>query len=158
MLVVDLGPFYPKGEGRGAATDWTGTDAANARDAACFGLSDEGIEAAGHDQLLVYDSQSIRRFVGIDWAHESTSDATTRLRFRRLFKTQELTRRIFETISAQLPRKGLMMREGAIVDATLMSAQPSTQEAQSRPRPADTPGQERQALTLRHEGTYQFRC
>ena len=37
----------------------------------CFGLSDEGIEDA------LYDSQAIRRFVGIDLAREAAPDATT---------------------------------------------------------------------------------
>ena len=40
----------------------------------CFGLSDEGIEDA------LYDSQAIRRFVGIDLARENAPDATTLLK------------------------------------------------------------------------------
>jgi IS5 family transposase len=44
----------------------------------CFGLSDEGIEDA------IYDSQSIRAFVGIDLGRESAPDATTLLKFRHL--------------------------------------------------------------------------
>lgn len=39
----------------------------------CLGLSDEGIEDA------IYDSQSIRSFVGVDLTHESAPDATTLL-------------------------------------------------------------------------------
>ena len=44
----------------------------------CFGFSDEGNEDA------VYDSQAIRRFVGIDMNREAASDATTLLKFRSL--------------------------------------------------------------------------
>ena len=44
----------------------------------CFGFSDEGTEDA------VYDSQAIRRFVGIDLNREAASDATTLLKFRSL--------------------------------------------------------------------------
>ena len=86
----------------------------------CFGLSDEGIEDA------IYDSQAIRGFVGIDLAREAAPDATTLLKFRRLLETHGLTRKIFEVIKTHLAEKGLMMREGTIVDATLIAAQPST--------------------------------
>ena len=86
----------------------------------CFGLSDEGIEDA------IYDSQAIRGFVGIDLTHESAPDATTLLKFRRLLEKHNLTRRIFDEINGHLASKGLMMREGTIVDATLIAAPPST--------------------------------
>ena len=86
----------------------------------CFGLSDEGIEDA------IYDSQSIRAFVGIDLGRESAPDATTLLKFRHLLEANGLTRQIFDTINGHLAEKGLMMREGTIVDATLIAAPPST--------------------------------
>jgi transposase, IS5 family len=86
----------------------------------CFDLSDEGIEDA------IYDSQAIRGFVGIDLTRESAPDATTLLKFRRLLETHGLIRKIFEAINAHLAAKGLLMREGTIVDATLIAAPPST--------------------------------
>lgn len=86
----------------------------------CFGLSDEGIEDA------IYDSQAIRAFVGIDLNRERAPDATTLLKFRHLLEAKELTPKIFEAINAHLAAKGLMMREGTIVDATLIAAPPST--------------------------------
>ena len=52
--------------------------------------------------------------------------ATTLLKFRRLLEESQLTRRVFEEIKAHLARKGLTMREGTIVDATLIAAPPST--------------------------------
>ena len=81
----------------------------------CFGLSDEGIEDA------IYDSQAIRAFVGIDLDRESAPDATTLLKFRHLLEAKDLTRQIFDAINRHLAEKGLMMREGIIVDATLPS-------------------------------------
>lgn len=90
----------------------------------CFGLSGEGIEDA-----LPYDSQSIRCFVGIDLAREASPDATTLLRFRRLLETHKLTESIFNAINAPLAEKGLLLREGAIVDATLIAARPSTKNS-----------------------------
>ena len=41
-------------------------------------------------------------------------------------ETHDLIRKIFETINAHLAAKGLLMREGTIVDATLIAAPPST--------------------------------
>jgi IS5 family transposase len=111
-MVAELEPFYPKGEGRGRRPIGLERMLRMYVAQQCFGLSDEGIEDA------VYDSQSIRRFVGIDLARESAPDATTLLKFRRLLETHGLTRKIFETINTHLAQKGLMMREGTIVDAT----------------------------------------
>ena len=95
----------------------------------CFGLSDEGVEDA------IYDSQAIRAFVGIDLNRESAPDATTLLKFRRLLEKHELTRMIFETINGHLAAQGLMMREGTIVDATLIAAPPSTKNKDKKRDP-----------------------
>ena len=119
-LAAELEPFYPKGKGRGRPPIGLERMLRMYVAQQCFGLSDEGIEDA------IYDSQSIRRFVGIDLGREDAPDATTLLKFRRLLETHELTRKIFETINRQLAEKGLLMREGTIVDATLIAAPPST--------------------------------
>jgi IS5 family transposase len=86
----------------------------------CFGLSDEATEDA------IYDSQAIRRFVGIDLNREAAPDATTLLKFRHLLEAHQLTESIFNAINAHLAEKGLFLREGTIVDATLIAAPPST--------------------------------
>ncbi|MBB3332782.1 IS5 family transposase [Halomonas campaniensis] len=85
-----------------------------------YALADEALEDA------IYDSQAMRDFVGIDLAIESVPDATTLLRFRHLLEKHALTQRIFEEINAHLSEKGLFMREGTIVDATIVAAAPST--------------------------------
>ena len=85
-----------------------------------YALADEALEDA------IYDSQAMRDFVGIDLAVESVPDATTLLRFRHLLEKHALTQRIFEEINASLAEKGLFMREGTIVDATIVAAAPST--------------------------------
>ncbi len=92
----------------------------------CFGLSDEGVEDA------LYDSQAIRRFVGIDLAREAAPDATTLLKFRRLMETHQLTESIFNAINAHLAEKGLLLREGTIVDTTLIAAPPSTKNREGK--------------------------
>lgn len=119
-LVAELEAFYPKGEGRGRPPIGLERMLRMYVAQQCFGLSDEGIEDA------VYDSQSIRRFVGIDLSRESAPDATTVLKFRRLLESQGLTQRLFETIKEHLSQQGLFLREGTIVDATLIGASPST--------------------------------
>ena len=86
----------------------------------CLGFSDEGIEDA------LYDSQAIRHFVGIDLNREAAPDATTLLKFRRLLEAHQLTESIFNAINAHLAERGLFLREGTIVDATLIAAPPST--------------------------------
>ena len=84
----------------------------------CFGFSDEGTEDA------VYDSQAIRGFTGINLGRESAPDATTLLRFRRLLETHQLTRVLLETIIQHLAGRGLLLKEGTILDATLIAAPP----------------------------------
>jgi len=85
-----------------------------------FGLADEALEDA------IYDSQSMREFVGIDLARESVPDATTLLKFRRLLEEHGLTAQLFEGINAHLAERGLLLREGTMVDATIIAAPPST--------------------------------
>jgi IS5 family transposase len=86
----------------------------------CFNLSDEGMEDA------LYDSQAIRRFVGIDLSRDTVPDATTLLKFRHLLERHQLTESLFNVINAHLAERGLLLREGTIVDATLIAAPPST--------------------------------
>jgi IS5 family transposase len=122
QLVAVIEPHYPKGNrGRppiGLERMLRMYIAQN-----CFGLSDEGIEDA------LYDSQAIRRFVGIDLGREAAPDATTLLKFRRLLEEKNLTAAIFETINAQLAKRGLLMRQGTIVDATIIAAPSSTKNS-----------------------------
>lgn len=119
-LVSVIEPHYPKGEGRGRRPIGCERMLRMYIAQQCFGLSDEGIEDA------VYDSQAIRSFVGIDLNVESAPDATTVLKFRRLLEAHGLTAMIFQVINAHLAAQGLMLREGTIVDATLIAAPPST--------------------------------
>ena len=119
-LVSVIEPFYPRNEGRGRPV--MGLERMLRMYVAqnCFGLSDEGTEDA------IYDSQAIRRFVGIDLARESAPDATTLLKFRHLLEEKGLTDSIFNAINAHLAEKGLYLRQGTVVDATIIAAPPST--------------------------------
>jgi IS5 family transposase len=119
-LHKEIEPFYPKVSGPGRPPIGSARMLRMYVAQQCFGLSDEGIEDA------IYDSQAIRGFVGIDLNRESAPDATTLLKFRHLLEANGLTRKIFDTINGHLAEQGLMMREGTIVDATLIAAPPST--------------------------------
>ena len=120
QLEAALAPFYPAGKGPGRPPLGLARMLRMYVAQQCFGLSDEGIEDA------LYDSHAIRRFVGIDLGREAAPDATTLLKFRRLLETHGLTAVIFESIRDHLAHEGLLLREGTIVDATLIAAPPST--------------------------------
>ena len=122
-------PFYPKVEGAGRPPIGVARMLRMYVAQQCFGLSDQGIKDA------IYDTQSIRAFVGIDLGRESAPDATTLLNSRHPLEANGLTRQIFETINGHLAEKGLMMREGTIVDATLIAAPPSTKNKDGKRDP-----------------------
>jgi IS5 family transposase len=119
-LVEEIEPFYPKGKGRGRPPIGLARMLRMYVAQQCFGLSDEGAEDA------IYDSQAIRGFVGIDLSREAAPDATTLLKFRRLLEENKLTERIFTVINTHLTLKGLMLKEGTVVDATIIAAPSST--------------------------------
>ena len=123
-LVAVIEPHYPKGEGRGRPPIGVLRMLRMYVAQQCFGLSDEGAEDA------IYDSQAIRRFVGIDLAREAAPGATTLLKFRRLLEEKQLTESLFQAINARLAERGLFLREGTIVDATLIAAPSSTKNQQ----------------------------
>ena len=85
-----------------------------------YALSDPAMEDA------LYDIESMRRFAGIDLAADVVPDETTILHFRHLLEKHELTKKIFEKTQRYLTEKGLLLREGTIVDATIINASSST--------------------------------
>ena len=94
-----------------------------------YGLADEALEDA------LYDSQALRGFARIELADGGVPDATTLLKFRRLLETNNLCRGLFEAINADLAARGLLLREGTLVDATLIAAPPSTKNKERRRDP-----------------------
>jgi IS5 family transposase len=127
-LLAVLEPFYPKGA-RGRPPiglermlriyflqQW-------------YGLADEALEDA------IYDSQAMRGFARIDLAADGVPDATTLLKFRRLLETHDLCKGLFTAINTDLTARGLMMRAGTLVDATLIAAPPSTKNKEKKRDP-----------------------
>jgi len=89
-----------------------------------YGLSDPGMEEA------LYDMESMRRFAGIELNDEAVPDETSILNFRRLLETHELTAKIFAEVVEYLEEHKLLLRQGTIVDATIIAAPPSTRNAE----------------------------
>ena len=85
-----------------------------------FGLSDPAMEEALHDVPLY------REFARLDGATARLPDETTILRFRHLLEKHNLAVDMLRVVNDLLQRKGLMMRTGTAVDATLISAPSST--------------------------------
>ena len=85
-----------------------------------YGLSDPAMEDA------LYDSEAMRRFADIDIEVDDVPDETTILNFRHLLEKYNLTKKIFEKTQHYLSEKGLLLREGTIVDATIINAPSST--------------------------------
>ena len=90
-----------------------------------YKLSDPAMEDA------LYDSESIRRFAEIDMETDVIPDETTILHFRHLLEKHELTRKIFAKTNQYLSDKGLLLREGTIVDATIINAPSSTKNREN---------------------------
>jgi IS5 family transposase len=124
-LLAVIAPFYPTGE-RGRPPiglermlrvyflqQW-------------YGLADEALEDA------LYDSQALQGFARIDLAAEGVPDATTLLKFRRLLETHDLCKGLFAAINSDLATRGLLLREGTLVDATLIAAPPSTKNKEKQ--------------------------
>ena len=127
-LVERLEPYYPKGE-RGRPPKGLERMLRLLVVQNCFGLSDEGLEDA------VYEIQSIRHFVGVDLNSDVVPDATTVLKFRRFLEEHHLTRAILEEVNASLAAHGLYMKQGTIVDATIISAPSSTKNREGKRAP-----------------------
>lgn len=89
-----------------------------------FNLADVACEEA------LYDSASLRGFVGIDLGVEPVPDATTMLRFRRLLNDHKLGERLFAKVGEVLQASGLKLKTGTIVDATIIGAPSSTKNAE----------------------------
>jgi IS5 family transposase len=127
-LVARLQPLYPKGE-RGRPPiglermlrlyflqQW-------------YGLADEALEDA------LYDSQALRGFAGIELNRDPVPDATTVLHFRHWLEQHKLTEVLFAEVGALLAERGLLMRQGTIVDATIIAAPSSTKNKEKRRDP-----------------------
>ena len=87
-----------------------------------FGLSDPGMEEA------LYEIAPLRQFAHLSLTRP-IPDETTIHNFRRLIEAHDLAPKLLQTVNAHLCRKGLMLKQGTIVDATIIAAPSSTKNA-----------------------------
>ncbi len=125
-MIALIEPHYPKGEGGRPAyplmamlrihlmQNW-------------FGYSDPAMEEA------LYETTILRQFAGLSL--ERIPDETTILNFRRLLEKHELAAGILAVINGYLGDRGLSLRQGTIVDATLIHAPSSTKNKDGKRDP-----------------------
>ena len=85
-----------------------------------FNLSDPQAEDC------LYDSEAMRKFVGIDLGAESSPDETTICKFRHLIEEKGIGKQIFAAVNEHLKAQGIKVGNGTIVDATIITAPCST--------------------------------
>jgi IS5 family transposase len=94
-----------------------------------FNLSDPAVEEA------LYESHSLREFVGVDLGKEPVPDETTVCKFRHLLEEHALGGEMLETVNLHLQSKGVRIAKGTIVEATIIHAPSSTKNAQQERDP-----------------------
>jgi IS5 family transposase len=85
-----------------------------------YDLTDPAME----DALI--EVPTMRRFAGIDMIGDRIPDETTILTFRHLLEKHDLGQQIFEVVKADLKPNGMAMKQGTIIDATLIAVPSST--------------------------------
>lgn len=81
-----------------------------------YDASDPAMEEALRDRI------SFRRFAGLGW-EDGTPDHSTISRFRTQLTRRGLAERVFAEVGRQLEERGLLVRQGTLVDATIIEAQ-----------------------------------
>jgi IS5 family transposase len=94
-----------------------------------FALSDPAMEEALHDMPV------FREFAGLGDGVTRLPDETTILRFRHLLEKHDLATDMLRVVNDILQAKGLMMKQGTVVDATLIAAPSSTKNAKGERDP-----------------------
>jgi len=81
-----------------------------------YKLSDMAVEEALCDRL------SFVRFTGLSLDHDEVPDATTICRFRQGLVERNILKRLLDKLNHPLERQGLLVREGTIVDTSVVSS------------------------------------
>jgi len=88
-----------------------------------FALSDPAMKEALHDMPV------FREFAGLEGWDERLPDESTILRFRHALEKHKLADQILQTVNDLLSAKGVMLKSGTVVDATLIAAPSSTKNS-----------------------------
>jgi IS5 family transposase len=126
-LLKVIAPFYPDG-GNGRRPYPLATMLRIHLMQNWFALSDPAMEDA------LYDMPALRTFAGLS-SVSAIPDETTILNFRHLIEEYELAPEIFACVNRHLTRKGLMVKEGTMVDATIIAAPSSTKNEDGKRDP-----------------------
>lgn len=94
-----------------------------------FSYSDPAMEEALHDIPL------LRAFAGLDAGVDAMPDETTILKFRRRLERHDLADALLAEVNALLVERGLMLKQGTMVDATLVAAPTSTKNQSGKRDP-----------------------
>lgn len=130
VLEAIIEPHYPKAGRRGRPPMPLGTMLRIHFMQQWYALSDPGMEDA------LYEIESMRRFARLELADDALPDETTILKFRRLLEKHDLAGKLLEAVNVHLGNKGLLLRQGTIVDATIIHAPSSTKNKQGKRDPA----------------------
>jgi transposase, IS5 family len=125
-LIALIEPHYPKGEGGRPSYPLMAMLRVHLMQN-WFGYSDPAMEEA------LYETTILRQFSGLSL--ERIPDETTILNFRRLLEKHELAGGILAVINGYLGDRGLSLRQGTIVDATLINAPSSTKNKDGKRDP-----------------------
>lgn len=107
-----------------------------------YGLSDPQLEEHLKDRL------SFRRFVGLSLT-DKTPDETTFVVFRKRLREADLDRTLFEAAGQHLRKLGVLVKEGTLVDATIIEApRGRTKDDKTSTRDTDA------SFTKKHGRTY----
>jgi IS5 family transposase len=88
-----------------------------------FNLSDPAMEEA------LYDTPMFREFAGLDAGEDRLPDESRILSFGHLLEAHNLSLQVLATVNATLAAKGLLLKSGTVVDATLIAAPSSTKNS-----------------------------
>ena len=108
-----------------------------------YNLSDSAMEDA------LYEIAPMRLFAKLS-LNQAIPDRTTIMNFRHLL--HQLARQLFEAVNQWLCDAGIMMKQGTLVDATIIEAPNFTQNKRGERDP------EMHQVVFRHEGSYRRRC
>ncbi|XHD99422.1 IS5 family transposase [Stutzerimonas kunmingensis] len=125
-LIALIEPHYPKGEGGRPSYPLLAMLRVHLLQTG-FGYSDPAMEEALSETTI------LRQFAGLSL--ERIPDETTILNFRRLLEKHELAAGSLGVINGYLGDRGLSLRQGTIVDATLIHAPSSTKNKEGKRDP-----------------------
>lgn len=126
-LESKIQPFYPK-NGRGRQPYPLSTMLRIHCMQLFYNLSDPAMEDA------LYEVASMRRFAGLSMA-DRLPDETTILNFRHLLEKHNLGQKLFAEINQYLNSEGFILKEGSIIDASIISAPSSTKNKSGKRDP-----------------------